>query len=77
MSKPTGRPNGRPATVNAKNFVRVLSIEEKMSLAAAGDGDTSIGFRNLLSMFHVLWNKGYRPTMDLNDWIGVGKGDKE
>ena len=48
-----------------------------MSLAAAGDGDTSIGFRNLLSMFQVLWNKGYRPTMDLNDWIGVGKGDKE
>ena len=67
----------RPASIKSRFFMRPMSQADNLVMAAAGDGDISAGFRNLIAMFQVLWNRGYRPTMDLNEWIGVRKGDKE
>jgi hypothetical protein len=44
-------------------------MPDKLILACAGDGNISIGFRNILDAYQTLWNQGYRPTMDLNDFI--------
>jgi len=44
-------------------------MPDKLILACAGDGNISIGFRNILDAYQILWNHGYRPTMDLKDFL--------
>jgi hypothetical protein len=69
------RKNGRPPSINSRFFYRELSMADKLVLAAAGNGDISDGFKNVIDSYQVLWNAGYRPEMDLNDFIGVGTSD--
>jgi hypothetical protein len=69
------RKNGRPPSINSRFFYRELSMPDKMVLAAAGSGDISDGFKNVIDSYQVLWNAGYRPEMDLNDFIGGHTSD--
>jgi len=59
----------RPASVKSRFFMRPMAQADNLIMAAAGEGDISQGFHNLIAMFQVLWNAGYRPTMDLAEWL--------
>jgi hypothetical protein len=50
------RKNGRPPSINSRFFHRELSMADKMVLAAAGKGDISDGFKNVIDSYQVLWN---------------------
>ena len=63
----------RPASVHTTHFNRVLSDADKAILACAGRGDISLGFKNVLECFAILWELGYRPQHDLKDFLGVDK----
>jgi hypothetical protein len=52
-------------------------MPDKLILACAGDGNISDGFRNALNAYQILWNCGYRPEMDLYDFLGVDKESLE
>jgi len=67
------RRNGRPPSVNSRWFYRELTMPDKLILACAGDGNISDGFRNVLDTYQILWNCGYRPEMDLHDFLGMDK----
>lgn len=60
---------GRPPSINSRWFYRELTMPDKLILACAGDGNISIGFRNILDAYQILWSHGYRPTMDLKDFL--------
>jgi hypothetical protein len=68
---------GRPPSINSRWFYRELTMPDKIILACAGDGNISDGFRNVLDAYQVLWNCGYRPTVDLYDFLGVDKDSIE
>jgi hypothetical protein len=44
-----------------------------MILLAAGNGDLSKGFENVLDLYHYVHNEGYRPGMELNS-LQIGRG---
>jgi hypothetical protein len=44
-----------------------------MILLAAGNGDLSKGFENVLDLYQYAHNEGYRPTMELNS-LQIGRG---
>ena len=52
-------------------------MPDKLIMACAGDGNISDGFRNVLDAYQILWNCGYRPEMDLHDFLGVDKESLE
>ena len=54
--------------------MRPMAQADNLIMAAAGNGDISQGFHNLIAMFQVLWNAGYRPEMDLTEWLTTIKG---
>ncbi|MEN9648882.1 MAG: hypothetical protein RLZ17_923 [Actinomycetota bacterium] len=62
-------PAGRPSSTKSKWFNRQLSDVDKQILAAAGNGDMSKGFKNLLEIYQVLWSHGYRSTIDFEDFL--------
>ena len=51
----------RPCKLDTVNFFRRISDGERAVLLAAGAGDLSEGFRNLLAIYTVLHNQGFRP----------------
>jgi hypothetical protein len=51
----------RPCKIDTVNFFRRLKDDERVVLLAAGNGDISEGFRNLLAIYTVLHNQGFRP----------------
>jgi hypothetical protein len=69
--------NGRPPSINSRWFYRELTMPDKLILACTGDGNISDGFRNVLAAYQILWNCGYRPTVDLHDFLGVDKDEIE
>lgn len=54
---------GRPASIRTRNFKRRLSDSDAAILAAAGNGDVSEGFRNLISLYQQLYERGVK-TID-------------
>lgn len=54
---------GRPASIRTRNFKRRLSDNDAAILAAAGNGDMSEGFRNLLALYQHLYSQGIK-TID-------------
>jgi hypothetical protein len=62
-------PGGRPSSTKSKWFNRQLSDVDKQILAAAGNGDMSRGFKNLLEIYQVLWSHGYRSTIDFEEFL--------
>ena len=51
----------RPCKVDTVNFFRRIKDDERAILLAAGAGDLSEGFRNLLAIYATLHNQGFRP----------------
>jgi hypothetical protein len=51
----------RHCSPNTKYFQRVLSPADRAVLLAAGAGDLSNGFREILAVYVALWNAGLRP----------------
>jgi hypothetical protein len=66
----------RPASIHTTHFNRVLSEADRAILGCAGRGDISLGFKVVLDCFAVLWELGYRPQDDLEDFLGVDKGEQ-
>ena len=57
----------RPCKIDTVNFFRRLKDSERAILLAAGAGDISEGFRNLLAIYATLHNAGFRPGDDVKD----------
>jgi hypothetical protein len=64
---------GRPSSPQTRNFLRRLSDPQRMILLAAGNGDLSKGFENVIDLYHYVHNEGYRPGMELNS-LQIGRG---
>jgi hypothetical protein len=56
---------GRPASIRTRNFKRQLSDNDAAILAAAGNGDVSQGFHNLLSIYQYLYAHGIKTIDDV------------
>jgi hypothetical protein len=56
---------GRPASIRTRNFKRRLSDSDAAILAAAGNGDVSAGFHNLLSIYQYLYAHGIKTIDDV------------
>lgn len=59
----------RPCKVDTVNFFRRIDDQERAILLAAGAGDISRGFRDLLAIYATLHNAGFRPGDNVNDWL--------
>jgi len=59
-------PVGRPASVRTRNFRRFLSDADAAILAAAGAGDMSQGFHNLLAAYRKLYECGLITLDDID-----------
>jgi hypothetical protein len=60
----------RPPSPNTVNFLRILSDPQRMILLAAGEGNISKGFENVLSLYQHAHNQGFRPNMELSS-LGI------
>lgn len=60
---------GRPASVSTRYFARVLAPEDAAILAAAGDGDISAGWHQVLATYQALHALGYRNDQDISCFI--------
>ena len=56
---------GRPANPNVKHFQRKLGPAERATLLAAGQGDMSAGFLEVIDAYRHFYNLGLRPSMAL------------
>jgi hypothetical protein len=56
---------GRPASIRTRHFRRQLSDNDAAILAAAGAGDMSQGFHNLLSIYQLLYSHGVKTIDDI------------
>jgi hypothetical protein len=63
---------GRPSSPQTRNFLRRLSDPQRMILLAAGNGDLSKGFENVLDLYQYAHNEGYRSGMELNS-LQIGR----
>lgn len=61
--------SGRPASANTKHFRRTLSASDVAILAAAGEGDISQGFKNMLDVYRALALRGYTPDIDIDCYL--------
>ncbi|MFN6301959.1 MAG: hypothetical protein ACK42H_07190 [Planctomycetota bacterium] len=69
---------GRPAKADVRVFQRNLDEGQRAILLAAGGGDMSAGWLEVLDAYQHLHSLGYRPGMDLSKAILVlPLGDQE
>lgn len=59
----------RPCKLDTVEFQRKLSDQDRAVLLTAGQGDLTRGFKNLLSIYTVLHNHGFRPDDDIEQWL--------
>lgn len=52
---------GRPADPSVKYFQRQLGAAEREILLAAGNGDMSAGFLEIIDTYRLFYNLGLRP----------------
>jgi hypothetical protein len=67
----------RHPSTSTVQFRRKLSEADRTILLCAGKGNISLGFKNVLDCYAILWELGYRPRNDLRDFLGVGKESHE
>lgn len=60
---------GRPSSANTRHFTRRLDDSMRAILSAAGEGDISQGFLNMMDIYRALALRGYTPDMDINCFI--------
>jgi hypothetical protein len=63
----------RPPSPNTVNFLRILSDPQRIILLAAGEGNISRGFENVLSLYQHAHNQGFRPSMPFGS-LGIISG---
>ena len=63
--------------LNTVQFRRKLTEEQRTILLCAGKGDITKGFKNVLDCYAILWSLGYRPRIDLCDFLGVDEDELE
>lgn len=56
---------GRPAKPDVRHFQRRLGDAERTVLLAAGQGDMSAGFLEVIDAYRHFYNLGLRPDMAL------------
>jgi hypothetical protein len=66
-----------PCQTNTVWFKRKLGASERKILLIAGRGDLTQGWNSLLEIYQKLWNNGYRPKDDLDDFLGVAPSKPE
>ena len=59
----------RPCKTDTVEFQRKLSADDRKILLAAGAGDLTRGFRNMLSIYAALHNAGFRWDDDVIRWV--------
>jgi hypothetical protein len=59
----------RPCKIDTVHFSRILKDNERAVLLVAGAGDISDGFKNLLAIYTVLHNQGFRPGDPLENIV--------
>jgi hypothetical protein len=59
----------RPCKLDTTKFQRHLSDADRAILLTAGQGDLSQGFHTLLHVYSALHNAGYRPEIDISEWL--------
>jgi hypothetical protein len=52
---------GRPADPGVKYFQRKIGAAERETLLAAGNGDMSAGFLEIIDTYRLFYNLGLRP----------------
>jgi len=57
--------------INTVQFRRKLTEEQRTILLCAGKGNITKGFKEVLDSYAILWRLGYRPRIDLCDFLGV------
>jgi hypothetical protein len=67
---------GRPSNPSTKYFQRTLSNPQRMILLAAGNGNLSRGFENVLALYQYAHNEGYRPDMEMSS-LRIESANKE
>jgi hypothetical protein len=67
----------RPCKIDTVNFFRRIKDDERAILLAAGAGDLSEGFRNLLAIYATLHNAGFRPGDRIEDMLIVANSYAE
>jgi len=60
----------RPPSPTTVNFLRILSDSQRIILLAAGQGNISKGFENILALYQHCHNEGYRTDMELSS-LGI------
>lgn len=69
---------GRPANPNVKYFQRQLGLTERQTLLAAGNGDLSAGFLEVIDAYRHFYKLGLRPDMALEGvTLVLPKGKKK
>jgi len=64
----------RPCKIDTVEFQRKLNDQDRAILLTAGAGDLTRGFRELLSIYTVLHNAGFRPGDDLEAMLFSDNG---
>jgi hypothetical protein len=67
----------RPPKTDTVQFRRTLSEADRTILLCAGKGNISLGFKNILDCYAILWELGYRPRADLRDFLGVDEESQQ
>ena len=62
---------GRPADPAVKYFQRKLGPAERATLLAAGDGDMSAGFLEIIDTYRHFYNLGLRPSTQIESVVLV------
>ncbi len=58
---------GRPPSPNTSDFRRTIGKPEQDILVAAGEGNTTQGFYEVMAVYRHFYNQGIRPSMDLDN----------
>jgi hypothetical protein len=59
----------RPCKLDTVEFQRKLTDQDRAILLTAGQGDLTRGFKELLSIYTVLHNAGFRPGDNVEDML--------
>lgn len=69
---------GRPAEPTVRYFQRRLGDAERVVLLAAGNGDMSAGFLEVIDAYRHFYSQGLRPSMALERiTLVLPSGDEE
>ena len=60
---------GMPPRLDTVQFRRKISDEERAVLLAAGNGDITVGFKEVLRVYMEMYNLGFKRDMSVFDFV--------